>query len=633
MKKNILLLLIAGVFFATSVYSAQITLDTTPSTGNSSTQQKMATTVNSNFDEVYTEKAPLADPTFTGEVTVGTGGIQFDTSGTPPAAYSPGLLYWNVDDATLNIDTGESDSTLQVNQESVVPAKNGTAVTITDGQVVYISGAATDRPTIDLADADVSVTTSRTIGVATTDINAGATGKVTTFGFVRGISTAGFTAGDLLWVSGTPGAFTNVMPSHPQHHMRIGYAITIDASNGVIFVSTQRGMHLENLWEVNLTSPSNGEVLTYNSTSTQWENAAGGGSPEGTAVLSTGETGGVKYLREDGDGTSSWQTPTGSGDMLKVTYDTDADDKVDVAEAVIADASANIVIKLGDAAGTNKLSITDSADAEVAKIDSDGGITSPKYYSSAVDGARYQSFPNNTAGNEPGHATVVNGFYSFENRMYMVENSVDGYPMVDTNDLLKLNTNTIMWEFNATELAATATAPAVGMSYRIPIPVDWDGSTYDSHNIVCDGLDETGAHDGLANAPVLTDSGETWTIDEFVGYVISNTTDVSSCTITANTATTVTCTLVGGTDNDWDIGDAYVIASSSPSMQITVGYSTTKYGTFTAYSSTLVEGSVNVSTWDAAHAVAAGDYVGAWINTASTGDSTACSVELTLVSN
>jgi len=30
---------------------------------------------------------------------------------------------------------------------------------------------------------------------------------------------------------------------------------------------------------------------------------------EGTAVLSTGETGGVKFLREDGDGTCSWQAP------------------------------------------------------------------------------------------------------------------------------------------------------------------------------------------------------------------------------------------------------------------------------------------------------------------------------------
>lgn len=36
---------------------------------------------------------------------------------------------------------------------------------------------------------------------------------------------------------------------------------------------------------------------------------------EGTAVASTGEAGAVKFLREDGDGTSSWQTPSGSGDV------------------------------------------------------------------------------------------------------------------------------------------------------------------------------------------------------------------------------------------------------------------------------------------------------------------------------
>ena len=36
-----------------------------------------------------------------------------------------------------------------------------------------------------------------------------------------------------------------------------------------------------------------------------------GGTPEGTAVLSTGETGGTKFLREDGDGTSSWQPAAG----------------------------------------------------------------------------------------------------------------------------------------------------------------------------------------------------------------------------------------------------------------------------------------------------------------------------------
>lgn len=37
---------------------------------------------------------------------------------------------------------------------------------------------------------------------------------------------------------------------------------------------------------------------------------------EGTAVLSTGEVGGSKFLREDGDGTCSWQTISGGGDAL-----------------------------------------------------------------------------------------------------------------------------------------------------------------------------------------------------------------------------------------------------------------------------------------------------------------------------
>ena len=43
-----------------------------------------------------------------------------------------------------------------------------------------------------------------------------------------------------------------------------------------------------------------------------------GGAPEGTAELSTGEVGGTKFLREDGDGTCSWQTAAGSGDVSKV---------------------------------------------------------------------------------------------------------------------------------------------------------------------------------------------------------------------------------------------------------------------------------------------------------------------------
>jgi hypothetical protein len=46
--------------------------------------------------------------------------------------------------------------------------------------------------------------------------------------------------------------------------------------------------------------------LVFNDGSTQ-----SAGSLEGTSILSTSETGGTKFLREDGDGTSSWQAAGG----------------------------------------------------------------------------------------------------------------------------------------------------------------------------------------------------------------------------------------------------------------------------------------------------------------------------------
>lgn len=68
-----------------------------------------------------------------------------------------------------------------------------------------------------------------------------------------------------------------------------------------------------------------------------------------------------------------------------------------------------------------------------------------------------------------------------------------------------------------------------------------------------------GSHTGAADASVLTDSTKSWTTDELVGYVIYNTTDGSKGVITENTSNTVTATLEGGTENDWDNGDTYLI--------------------------------------------------------------------------
>jgi len=70
-------------------------------------------------------------------------------------------------------------------------------------------------------------------------------------------------------------------------------------------------------------------------------------------------------------------------------------------------------------------------------------------------------------------------------------------------------------------------------------------------------LRQTGTHTGTDDQAVLTDS--TADFPDLVNMTIYNTTDGSSGLITAITATTITATLSGGTDNDWDTNDAYTV--------------------------------------------------------------------------
>lgn len=71
--------------------------------------------------------------------------------------------------------------------------------------------------------------------------------------------------------------------------------------------------------------------------------------------------------------------------------------------------------------------------------------------------------------------------------------------------------------------------------------------------------DHTGIHTDTNNAATLKDSSASFKVDALIGLSIYNSTDGSDGVITDNDATTVTATLAGGTDNDWDTNDAYTI--------------------------------------------------------------------------
>ncbi len=68
-----------------------------------------------------------------------------------------------------------------------------------------------------------------------------------------------------------------------------------------------------------------------------------------------------------------------------------------------------------------------------------------------------------------------------------------------------------------------------------------------------------GQHGGANNVSELAHPTGKWPWDQLVGWTVYNITDGSSGTVTANTDVEVTATLGGGTDDDWDTNDYFLL--------------------------------------------------------------------------
>lgn len=181
-----------------------------------------------------------------------------------------GVMSWNPDDRTVDL-TISADVTLQVGQEIMVFARNNTGVNIANGQVVYISGAQGDTLEVSLASNVSELSSSRTFGMATEDISSGNSGFVTFVGKVRGINTSAWNEGDALWL-GTNGNITTTKPVSPAHLVFIGWVARSHAHDGIVYVRTQNGYELEELHDVLITTPTEQQVVVYDSVNNLWVN-------------------------------------------------------------------------------------------------------------------------------------------------------------------------------------------------------------------------------------------------------------------------------------------------------------------------------------------------------------------------
>lgn len=164
--------------------------------------------------------------------------IQFNTSANIPAN-TPGLLWWNAGDDTLNLNQ-ENGTTQQIGQESYAYVRNRTGNTIPNGSAVRFAGAEQNgqaRLLVAPFLANGSVSTLYGLGVTTEDIANGADGLVTVWGKVRNIDTSAFNVGDVLYVSPTvAGQMTNVPPTAPNNVVPMAAVLKKDAVSGEIQV-------------------------------------------------------------------------------------------------------------------------------------------------------------------------------------------------------------------------------------------------------------------------------------------------------------------------------------------------------------------------------------------------------------
>lgn len=204
-----------------------------------------------------------------------TNSVAFDITPDTTRALGVGELRWNDTDGTLEFVLKGGNVTLQIGQEQVTLVKAADNNGLTEGKVVYIAGSDGSNKTATYAQANGELASSTTFGVMTETAAGGNKAFCTTFGMVRNIDTSALTEGGIVWLSPTvAGGMTTTKPVAPNHLVQVGYCVRAHATQGSVFVSVKNGYELEELHNVKITNPQDGQVLKYQASTGLWINAA-----------------------------------------------------------------------------------------------------------------------------------------------------------------------------------------------------------------------------------------------------------------------------------------------------------------------------------------------------------------------
>lgn len=204
--------------------------------------------------------------------TANVAGVKSQTfTGVTPTSPAIGTLWfdssndgWN---ATMN------NITMQIGEEMFIYGRASN--NIVDGQVIVVSGAWGTTGVVTFEPAPIGTTNADLIiGMATEPIAKNSFGRITAFGTVHGLNTASLGDGNAVYYNPTVlGGYTTTLPSAPNLKVQVGVVTkAAGGTNGSIQINVVHGSTLSGSSDVQITNPTDGQVLKYYAAGGYWRN-------------------------------------------------------------------------------------------------------------------------------------------------------------------------------------------------------------------------------------------------------------------------------------------------------------------------------------------------------------------------
>lgn len=219
-----------------------------------------------------------------------------------------GKFWYDGSTGAWNMGMGNGNITQQVGEELFIYGKASAAITDSPLQIVYHTGTVGASGTVKFAPTVSGITDVNAIlGIATENIALNGFGRITTYGVVHGITTNGTAFGetwaddDVIWYNPVTGNPTKVEPVAPNIKVQVGLVINAGSGgSGSFQVGIARGSKLGGTdSNVQIGTPSNGQILTYDGSATYWKNTT---LTAGTGVSISPSAGGVLTISATGSG-------------------------------------------------------------------------------------------------------------------------------------------------------------------------------------------------------------------------------------------------------------------------------------------------------------------------------------------